>query len=167
MRLMAAEPAPRATLVAMHALASFTGWRRGRRSSLPPFDIHGLAARVLAWYQARPALRGPLLFLLTQIERGESPPFAWAELAQQLGAPLTAGEYGAFFDQSPRALTDIDLLTAGLGPGWSRSAVVIPRYQRLLDDPGPGPRARTLTRSPIASSEVSAKTARSRTSAHL
>lgn len=135
--LMAVEPAPRVTLVALHALASFTGWRQGRRSSLPPFDIHGLAARVLAWYQARPALRGPLLFLLTQIERGESPPLSWGQLAQQLGAPLTAGEYGAFFDQSPRALTDIDLLTAGLGPGWSRSAVVIPRYQRLLDDPGP------------------------------
>jgi hypothetical protein len=128
--LMSLETTPRATIAALHALASFSD-RGGRRD--PPLDLNAIVARALAWYKERPALRGPLLFVLTQLGRDEDTRLNWGHLPELLGAPLNAGEYGAFLDQSPRAMADVDLLTKGLGPGWSRSAVILPRYERLLD----------------------------------
>jgi hypothetical protein len=129
----------RASSAALRALGDFAGWRRTSppQDGRPAPDAGLVIARVPRWWGAWPRLRGPLLYTMTQLGRAQEGHFAWGELAQQLGAPVTAEEYAAFLDQGPRALWSADLVARFLGRGWARAPVAIPRFERWLDDFAP------------------------------
>ncbi len=120
---------------ALRALAEFRGWKRNYTppDGQPAPDGNLVVARVLRWWTSRPKLRGALLYVLTEVGGAQEGTVVWSHLAQTLGGPVTADEYGSFLDQDSRTLWSVTTVEHGLGR-WPRAPVVLPRFQRWLDD---------------------------------
>ncbi len=123
---------------AVRGLADFPGWnpryyQGGSRPGLP-LDPNGYVAWVRAAWKSRPALRGALLYALTQLDDAREDSVPWGRLPAFLGSAIGAQELDSFLDQSPRTFWNLETISKGLSLGWSRSRVLLPRFERWLAD---------------------------------
>jgi hypothetical protein len=76
-----------------------------------------------------------LLYALVQVDRyGNSDQIGWSRFAETFGAPLDAREFAAYLDQGARAWSLAHVVWPALSRGWSRAAVLAPRFDGYLAD---------------------------------
>jgi hypothetical protein len=86
-------------------------------------------------FRAYPARRGALLYVLAQIDRYSNGRVPWTELAKSYGAAVDAAAFSDFLDQGSRAVSLSPVVWPALGPGFSRTAPLVQRLDRYMDDP--------------------------------
>jgi hypothetical protein len=122
--------------MALRGIADYGGWSSRYATSarvLAP-DPDAFVAWVRAAWKSRPTIRGALLYALTQVDSAKQGTVPWGKLPAFLGSAIGSADFDAFLGQGRRAFWSIDTVAQGLSTGWSRSHVIVPRFEQWLGD---------------------------------
>lgn len=144
-----------ATLALFHALDRNKPSWKAAATTLGEVQIDDARDAILAeaasiWKEA-PARRGTALYLVAQAKAGYDRYYGdsyWGGFARSFGASIGEAELGGMLDQSPAAMAHVTELWAGLGKGFSRVDVLVPRLDAWIGDatqPRSGDRLRVLS----------------------
>jgi hypothetical protein len=86
-------------------------------------------------WQAYPARRAALLYLLSQIDRYGNDRIAWGSFGEGNASRASAADFSAFLAYGRRAYATAWVVWPLLGRGWSRAAALVPGLDRFVDDP--------------------------------
>lgn len=128
--------------VALRALGQYTDWPVGGQAKWVRYGPNGAepvapaVEPVLAWirreWPLRPSLHGAMLYALARLDAGGDSLVPWGRLATWLGASIGAADFASFLDQGGGSMMAIALVGRGLGTGWSRARVIIPRFEAWI-----------------------------------
>lgn len=137
--IKAIEPAKRAWLAAMRALAESERGFSGDAKAAPDLVEQVLEAQRI-WVHSPNDLerRGAALYLLASLDRHDRGYVAWPRFAMQFGAPIRPAELAAFLAVNPaRALQFAHVVLPALAPHVSPpdafARASLPALQRFLD----------------------------------
>jgi len=94
-----------------------------------------LQDEALRLWQAYPARRGSLLYLLSQIDRYGNDKVAWGAWAETGAGRASAADFAAFLAHGRRAVATSWVVWPLLGRGFSRADALVPGLDRFIGDP--------------------------------
>ena len=111
-------------------------WKAATRAiadELVSADGGRLQEEALRVWQAYPARRGALLYLLSQIDRYGNDRIAWGEWGE--AGVASAADFVTFLKYGRRAMATAWVVWPLLGRGWSRADAIVPGLDRFIADP--------------------------------
>jgi hypothetical protein len=84
-------------------------------------------------WRALPAERGPVLYLLSQLEQEHYGSVPWKDFPRLFGDLASATDFAMFLDQSDRAFWNAHEVWPALSKGWSRAAPLASRLDGYID----------------------------------
>jgi len=84
-------------------------------------------------WRALRAERGPVLYLISQIEQEHYGSVAWKDFARTFGDLIGPAEFASFLDQNDRAIWNAHQMWEALSKGWSRAAPLVARLDAYVD----------------------------------
>ena len=113
-------------------------WKAATRTmaeELNDADAARLSDDALRLWQAYPARRGSLLYLLSQIDRYGNDKVAWGAWGETGGGRASAADFAAFLAHGRRAVATSWVVWPLLGRGFSRADALVPGLDRFIGDP--------------------------------
>jgi hypothetical protein len=113
-------------------------WKAATRTmaeELNDVDTGPLQDEALRLWQAHPARRGALLYLLSQIDRYGNDKVAWGAWGEAGRARASAADFAAFLAHGRRAVATSWVVWPLLGRGFSRAEALVPALDRFIGDP--------------------------------
>jgi hypothetical protein len=114
--------------------ASWKGATRAMAEEFSTADAARVQDEAVRLWQAYPARRGTLLYLLSQLDRYGNDRIAWGGWGDA-GSRASAADFKAFLAHGRRALATAWVVWPVLGRGWSRSDALVPLLDGFVDDP--------------------------------
>jgi hypothetical protein len=118
--------------------ADEASWKAATRmiaEELRDADTGRLQDEALRLWQAYPARRGVLLYLLSQIDRYGNDKVAWGGWSETGGGRASAADFKAFLEHGRRAVATSWVVWPLLGRGFSRAEALLPSLDRFIEDP--------------------------------
>jgi hypothetical protein len=118
--------------------ADEASWKAATRAigeELNDADSQRLQDEALRLWQAYPARRGTLLYMLSQIDRYGNDRVAWGAWGDLGGGRASVADFTAFLGHGRRAVATAWVVWPLLGRGWSRADALVPTLDRFIDDP--------------------------------
>lgn len=84
-------------------------------------------------WRALPSERGPVLYLLSQLEREHYGSVPWKDFPRLFGDLASASDLAAMLDQSDHAFWNAQQVWPALSRGWSRATPLVSRLDGYLD----------------------------------
>jgi hypothetical protein len=113
-------------------------WKAATRTmaeELNDVDTARLQDEALRLWQAHPARRGSLLYLLSQIDRYGNDKVAWGAWGETGGGRASAADFAGFLAHGRRAVATSWVVWPLLGRGFSRAEALVPGLDRFIGDP--------------------------------
>ena len=118
--------------------ADESSWKAATRimaEELDDTDTGRLQDEAQRLWQAHPARRGSLLYLLSQIDRYGNDKVAWGAWGETGGGRASAADFAAFLAHGQRAVATSWVVWPLLGRGFSRADALVPGLDRFISDP--------------------------------
>jgi hypothetical protein len=84
-------------------------------------------------WRALPSERGPVLYLLSQLENEHYGLVPWKDFPRLFGDLASASDFAAMLDQSDQAIWNASKVWSALSRGWSRAAPLVSRLDAFMD----------------------------------